>query len=175
MLTALSWTTPPDGSALAVLDTVTVDGKERQNVAAYQGGAWTVTVANASFAVTGPLTDAQLRASAVAVSGPATNAELRASPLPVVAPVVTAGSVTQFTSEISAQVLAADANRTGVTIQNRGDGTLLLLFGTGTVTASNSTVQLEAGDFFRVSREFAGLAIHGLFLEAGTANVQVFS
>lgn len=58
------------------------------------GAGLPVSIQNASLAVTGPLTDAQLRASAVPVSGtfwqatqpvsgPLTDAELRASPVPV--------------------------------------------------------------------------------------------
>jgi hypothetical protein len=45
----------------------------------------TVAVSNlpATQAVSGPLTDTQLRASAVPVSGPATDTQLRATPLPV--------------------------------------------------------------------------------------------
>jgi hypothetical protein len=39
--------------------------------------------ANAAIPVTGPLTDAELRASEVPVSGPVTDAQLRATPVPV--------------------------------------------------------------------------------------------
>ncbi len=42
-----------------------------------------VTIDNSSLAVTGPLTDAQIRATALLVSGPLTDAQLRASTLPV--------------------------------------------------------------------------------------------
>jgi hypothetical protein len=42
-----------------------------------------VTVDNASLAVTGPLTDTQIRATALPVSGPLTDTQLRASAVPV--------------------------------------------------------------------------------------------
>jgi hypothetical protein len=50
-----------------------------------QSGAWTVGVNNfpASQAVTGPLTDLQLRASSVPVSGPLTDVQLRATAVPI--------------------------------------------------------------------------------------------
>lgn len=47
-----------------------------------QQGAWSFSLTG-SAAVTGPLTNAELRATAVPVSGPLTNAELRASNVPV--------------------------------------------------------------------------------------------
>lgn len=161
MLNALHWTSPPAGASLTLLDTTTVGGKERQAVTAYQGAAeWTVTISNASIAVTGPLTDAQLRATPVEV------AQAKAG---------TAGSVSEFSSETSAQILAADADRVAVTIYNRGAGTLLVLMGTGTASAANSTVRVEPGDLLRIGPDLAGLAMQGLFLSAGTANVQAFS
>jgi hypothetical protein len=61
------------------------DGTNYQFVAVDSGGNLQVDVLNfpASQAVTGPLTDAELRATAVPVSGPLTDAELRATPVPV--------------------------------------------------------------------------------------------
>jgi hypothetical protein len=50
-----------------------------------QQGAWTFTLTGTA-AVTGPLTDAQLRAAAVPVSGPLTDAQLRAAAVPVSGP-----------------------------------------------------------------------------------------
>jgi len=51
-----------------------------------------VNVTNASLAVTGPLTDTQLRASSVTVSGPLTDVELRATPVPVTATFTPSGT-----------------------------------------------------------------------------------
>ena len=53
-----------------------------------KAGSLSVTLAsdNDSLAVTGPLTDAQLRATAVPVSGPLTDAQLRATAVPVSGP-----------------------------------------------------------------------------------------
>jgi hypothetical protein len=55
-----------------------VAGTPSADVTSVQGVAGGVAIP-----VSGPVTDAQLRAAAVPVSGPATNAELRATPLPV--------------------------------------------------------------------------------------------
>ena len=49
-----------------------------------------VVPASGSFPVTGPLTDAQLRAAAVPVSGPLTDAQLRAAAVPVSGPLTDA-------------------------------------------------------------------------------------
>ena len=61
---------------------------------------------SASIAVTGPLTDAQLRNSAVPVSGPLTDAQLRATPVPVSTAAVSTVNSTTAT-------LAAGATFTG--------------------------------------------------------------
>lgn len=53
------------------------------NFPATQPVSGTVAVGNSSLAVTGPLTDVQLRAAAVPVSGPLTDAQLRAAAVPV--------------------------------------------------------------------------------------------
>lgn len=55
------------------------------NFGSVQSGVWSVGVNNfpASQAVTGPLTDTQLRAAAVPVSGPLTDTQLRAAAVPV--------------------------------------------------------------------------------------------
>ncbi len=58
-------------------------------VATTQSGVWTVGVSG-SVAVTGPLTDAQLRAAPVDVAGPLTDDELRASGVPVLGPLTDA-------------------------------------------------------------------------------------
>jgi hypothetical protein len=52
----------------------------------------TVAISNATVAVSGPLTDTQLRASAVPVSGPLTDTQIRATALPVSVAVAGAAS-----------------------------------------------------------------------------------
>jgi len=85
--------TMPVSGNVGVTGSVAVTGTFWQ---ATQPVSGTVTVGNASLAVTGPLTDTQLRASAVpvslasttitgsvAVTGPLTDTQLRATPVPV--------------------------------------------------------------------------------------------
>lgn len=75
-----------------------------------------------SVAVTGPLTDAELRATSVPVSGPLTDAQLRATAVPVTGTFTTAGSsaatVTQhvMVANTNATLLAANPVRKGVVI-----------------------------------------------------------
>jgi hypothetical protein len=56
-----------------------------------------VSIQNASIAVTGPLTDAQLRATSVPVSGPITDSQLRAAAVPTQE--VSADGITPFASQ----------------------------------------------------------------------------
>jgi hypothetical protein len=64
------------------------DGSKLQSVELYTEAAGVKTKLPA------PLTDAQLRASAVPVSGPATDAQLRATPLPVSGTLAVSGTLT---------------------------------------------------------------------------------
>jgi hypothetical protein len=170
---------------LAVTDnggSLTVDG----TVAATQSGAWSVTNLNGagaaavniqdggnsitidgsvsitgSVAVTGPLTDAQLRATAVPVSGtffqatqpvsgPLTDTQLRATPVPISGTIavtqstspwvvsqqsgtITNGAETAI-STVAVQVLAANANRKKYFVQNTGVANIRV--GTTGVTAT---------------------------------------
>src|SRR3954451_8060027 len=77
------WIAGADGAVLRGLR-VDASGRLRTVVEGTPG----VTVSNfpASQTVTGPLTDAQLRASNVPVSGPVTDTQLRASAVPVSGP-----------------------------------------------------------------------------------------
>ena len=65
--------------------------KESNSAAILAALGGTLAVAGA---VTGPLTDAQLRATAVPVSGPVTDAQLRATPVPVSGTVTASGPLT---------------------------------------------------------------------------------
>lgn len=66
--------------------------------------------------VSGPLTDAQLRTTAVPVSGPATDAQLRATPLPV--------SMSNTLALTDAQLRAAAVPISGAVTANAGTGTM---------------------------------------------------
>src|SRR3954471_20403504 len=81
------WIAGADGAVLRGLR-VDATGRLRTVVEGTPG----VTVSNfpASQTVTGPLTDAQLRASNVPVSGPVTDTQLRASAVPVSGPLTDA-------------------------------------------------------------------------------------
>lgn len=61
-------------------------GKIAQGVVLVNNDTEELVGDNAPLPVTGPVTDAQIRASAVPVSGPITDAQIRASPLPVSGP-----------------------------------------------------------------------------------------
>lgn len=72
------------------------------------------TKLTAPLTVTGPLTDAQLRASAVPVSGPLTDAQLRATPVPV------SGTVT---ATVAGVATAANQTTLGAQTTKINDGT----------------------------------------------------
>jgi hypothetical protein len=82
--------------------------------------------------VTGGLTDTQLRATAVPVSGPLTDTQLRATAVPVTsntaARTPTTTSINSAAS--SSLILAANANRKGLTISNISTNKLYLSFST---------------------------------------------
>ena len=84
-----------------------------------QDGSWTVSISG-SVAVTGPLTDAQLRATPVPVSGPLTDAQLRASPVPVsaVTDLTPSNSTNATVGVASAEAVAAAATRKGLHLRN---------------------------------------------------------
>jgi len=99
---------PEDAGSVTVVGTVDVSDR-----AARQLGH--VTVDNASLAVTGPLTDAQLRASAVPVSGPLTDAQLRATPVPI-----SAASLPLPTGAAKDSTLTDGSQRVGGTVTVSG-------------------------------------------------------
>jgi hypothetical protein len=70
-------------------------------------GLWVNVKAAATTAVTGPLTDAQLRASAVPVSGPLTDAQLRASVVPVDTELPAAAALADTTANPTTSVIEA--------------------------------------------------------------------
>jgi hypothetical protein len=100
-------------------------------------------------AVTGPLTDAQLRASAVPVSGTITSNPARAS--------TGTASTIASTTTTNTTLLAANANRFGVTIYNESTAALFVLLGAGTESATVYTLQMGPGGYFETPFGFTGV------------------
>lgn len=114
------------------------------NIETVESGSISVVNFPASQPVTGPLTDAELRATAVPVSGPLTDAQLRATPVPVSGTVSTspASSSTATVTSVSvsptvATLAAANASRLRLIVHNEG-GTLFVKLGTGASSSSYS-------------------------------------
>jgi len=129
-------------------------------------GTVDANITNASLPVTGPVTDAQLRATpvpvatdgltdtqlratAVPVSGPLTDAQLRATPVPVSTTAATASSSTVtlvVSSATSITILAANAARKKAVLFFEGSTQYVKLGATASPTsytykvAANSTV-----------------------------------
>jgi hypothetical protein len=114
-------------------------------------------------AVTGPLTDAQLRASAVPVSGSVTSTPARAG----------TGTATSVASTVTTNttILAANAARFGASIYNESTAVLFLLLGAGTESATVYTLQMAAGSYYETPFGFTGI-IKGHWASAnGSARV----
>jgi hypothetical protein len=84
-------------------------------------------------------------------------------------------AITPFTSVgASAEILAANANRKAVVFANSiGGSTYYILFGTGTASASNYSLALEAGDTASLSGVL--FAFQGFGTGAGNLNVTEIS
>jgi hypothetical protein len=153
-------------------------------VAGVQPGAGGGGLTN-SVAVTGPLTDAQLRAAvvpvslasttvtgSVAVTGPLTDTQLRATPVPTLASkpsVVTRTSVAG--AIVDTLILVANANRYGATVYNDSSAVLYLALGTTAASATDYTVQMVANAYYEVPFSYTG-QIRGIWSAAtGTARV----
>jgi hypothetical protein len=78
-------------------------------------------------------------------------------------------TISTFTATTDTQILAANANRKTFTITNEGAGTLYVLLGAGTSSATNYSVSLASGDNLSVSNNVN--QIKGIFGSAGTARV----
>lgn len=114
----------------------------------------------APVVVSGPLTDTQLRAAAVGVSGPLTDAQLRATAVPVVSSGATASApATLSIAATAAAVLAANANRKSVLIQNTSAAATVYV-GYGSNPTAASGIRLQPGESLYEDR-FTG-AIHAL-------------
>ena len=124
-------------------------------------------------AVTGPLTDTELRATAVPVSGtvtasgPVTDAQLRAAPVPVKGPTVASATLSNVeSSATSVAVLASNANRKQFRIENDSSAVLYVKLGT-TASATDYSIKLAAGAAYESNPllVYTG-AIHGIWASA---------
>jgi len=187
----VSGTVALDATSLAALENISVTFPATQNVNVTNAGL-SVSVSNLpatqpvslvsvpSHAVTGPLTDTQLRAAVVPISGtvtantgltqPLTDTQLRASSVPISNTSTTGATPTTFSSTTYATISASNASRKGLTIFSEGSGLLYVTLGTSTTSASSYTARLAAGDYYEAPFGYTGL-VGGLFGSAGTARV----
>ncbi len=146
--------------------------------------AGTVAVSNfpASQAVTGPLTDTQLRASAVPVSGTVTtggltDTQLRATPVPVSGTIsskttLTPSSPTASTVGVaSAQAVAANASRKGLILTNTSINTISL--GLAAAAVLNSGITLYPGGSFSIDEYSFVIGAINAIASAASSNLTV--
>ena len=81
----------------------------------------------------------------------------------------TTPAVTTFTSITSAPLIASNASRKMLTIQNVGAGILYVLFGSGTASSTNFSVQMNSGDFYEC--DYYNGQVNAIFASSGTAYV----
>ena len=111
--------------------------------------------------VSGPLTDTQIRATALPVSGPLTDTQIRATALPVGVSTVTLpttllnGVVQVVTATTRVALAASTVLISGVTVKAAVTNTGIIYVGNSTVAAANG-YRLNAGD--SVFIEIANLA-----------------
>lgn len=107
---------------------------------------------------------------AIAVSGPVTDTQLRASAIPVSdRGSVGQATVTTFTSTSSLVLMASNSARKLLTVFNEGAGVLNLLYGAGTASTVNYSVRINSGDYLEIEK-YTG-TVTGIFTTAGTARV----
>jgi hypothetical protein len=111
---------------------------------------------------------------AIAVSGPVTDTQLRASSIPVSdRGSVGQATVTTFTSTSSLVLMASNSARKLLTVFNEGAGVLYLLYGAGTASITNYSVRINSGDYLEIEK-YTG-AVTGIFGTAGTARATEIS
>lgn len=158
-----------DGGGSITVDGPLTDAQLRATSVPVSGPLTDAQLRATAIPVSGALTDAQLRATAVPVSGPLTDAQLRASAVPVVSAVAArTPTTTSFASSASsAQLLASNASRKGLTICNISTGKLYLSF-TSPATVANSFIEMQPGSFLLLDQQLIVTnAIHGIW---GTVN-----
>lgn len=111
---------------------------------------------------------------AIAVSGPVTDTQLRASSIPVSdRGSIGQATVTTFTSTSSLVLMASNSARKLLTVFNEGSGILYLLYGAGTASTANYSVRINSGDYLEIEK-YTG-AVTGIYGTAGTARVTEIS
>lgn len=135
------------------------------------------TVVSGTVTATGPVTDAQLRATALPVSGPATDAQLRATPLPISGTVSTTavssatGTITSVAaSATSVTILVSNAGRKGFSLYNDSTSILKIAYA-ATASATAFTVSLQPGSYFENSVNYTGIVTGIWNSAAGSARV----
>jgi hypothetical protein len=122
--------------------------------------------------VSGPLTDTQLRATAVPVSGPLTDAQLRATAVTVASARPASSTLSNVAASVtSGTLLAANTARMGATVWNDSTSVLYVRLGAGTASATAATVKLVADAYYELPYGFTG-AVVGVWVSAvGSARV----
>jgi hypothetical protein len=113
-----------------------------------------------------------------AVTGPLTNSELRATAVPVQIssyPVGSTASFSSFTSTSSLSFAAADATRKVLTVFNEGNGTLYIKPGGAAVSSTDYQIRMSPGDYWEVPVAQVGLQHLGVFVGTGTARITSIS
>ena len=123
-----------------------------------------VTVDNSSIAVTGPLTNVQLRAADVQVSQGAAGA----APWLVVEAPVNATRTTVPAATQDTVILAANPLRRGAIVFNNSMSNLYIALGTAPVSTSDFTYILAASSIWEVPLGFIGV-IRGIWVDTGGA------
>lgn len=156
-----------------------VDVTRVQGSVAVTGTFWQTTQP-----VSGPLTDTQLRASAVPVSGPLTDAQLRATAVPVsgtfwqatqpvsIAATVATREATNATSAVTqvassatnVTLKASNANRRGLSVHNDSTAILYLKLG-ATASTTSYTVKMAADSHYEVPFGYTGI-VDGIWASA---------
>lgn len=140
-----------------------------------------VTRVSGNVAVTGPLTDTQLRASAVPVS--LTSTTVTGTVTVSLASTTITGTVTTketrsatgtnsspAPTNVNTSILASNGNRLGATIWNEGTVTCLVKLG-ATASATSYTTKILSGGYYEVPFNYTG-AIDGI-TASGTAQLRV--
>jgi hypothetical protein len=179
---------PAGGATASLQDTGNASlGAINGKLPGLSSGRVPVDASGTTVPVSGPLTNAQLRASEVPVSGPATDDQLRASPLPVAGPltdaqlraaavavVASAPARTPTTTSIagnasSVLILAPNANRRGLSVSNVSTSKLYLSFSTP-ATIANSFLEMQPGSFILFDQQLiVSNAIYGIWNNANGA------
>lgn len=128
----------------AIIAAPTAGTFERSNesIGARQVGSWAMTVSNfpSNQAVSGPLTNTELRAAAVSVSGPLTDTQLRASAVPVAQPDLTTSGTLSAQNANGLIGAATAGSAVTLNLTGRTDGASIQFANTSTLTG---TIQFQ--------------------------------